>query len=263
MRRLSDKGNMLPGIILVLGLTFTIFLPTMAGTQEGVFHVVEKGQTLFRISLTYRVSMASLMEANRLASPSTLYVGQRLFIPGAKAVLKVKPYRGLTRKERKEAERSLLSEDRPEAEFSKKLELSRSPPYDFTWPLVGPINSPFGPRRRRFHTGIDIGSPHYQEIKATADGEVIYVRRSKKGLGNAVFIRHGEDFSSVYAHLSVIIAREGESVRRGQPIGGVGATGNVTGPHLHFEIRYNNRPVNPRDFLPLTLDELVEELGRR
>lgn len=260
---MSDKGNLLPGIALVLGLTFAIFLSTMAGAKEGVFHVVEKGQTLFRISLTYRVSMASLMEANRLASPSTLYVGQRLFIPGANAVLKVEPYRGLTRKERKEAERSLLSEDRPEAEFPKKLEASRRPLYDFIWPIVGPINSPYGPRRGRLHTGIDIGSSRYQEVKATADGEVIYVRRSKKGLGNAVFVRHGEGFSSVYAHLSLIIVQEGESVRQGQPIGGVGATGNVTGPHLHFEIRYKDRPVNPRDFLPLTLDELVEELGRR
>lgn len=263
MRQLSDKGNMLSGITLILALTFTVFPSTMTKAQEGAYHVVEKGQTLFRISLTYRVPIASLMEVNRLASPSTIYVGQRLFIPGAKTALKVEPYRPLTEEERGAAERS-LSEEGPEAEApSKPGIVLPKPSYDFAWPLIGPINSPYGPRRGRLHTGIDIGSPHYQEVVAAADGEVIYVRRSKSGLGNAVFIRHGEYFSTVYAHLSVVIAQEGESVRQGQPIGGVGATGKATGPHLHFEVRYKDRTLNPRDLLPLTLDELVEQLGNR
>jgi murein DD-endopeptidase MepM/ murein hydrolase activator NlpD len=133
---------------------------------------------------------------------------------------------------------------------------------DFVWPIHGPINSPFGPRNGRLHAGIDIGSPHYQEVVAAADAEVIYANDTRGPLGKAVVLQHGRGLRTVYAHLSIIVAREKDAVRQGQAIGGVGDTGRATGPHLHFEIRQNGVPVNPEDYLPATIDELMRDLSK-
>ena len=230
---------------------------------RGVTHVVEAGQTLFRISQAYQVKVGVLMEANHLKPSTRLKIGQRLVIPGAKAVKKVEASRPLTTEEREVLERSLADEvvapppptEPPRPRVKTDAEL--------VWPLVGPINSPFGPRWGKFHAGIDIGSPHYQEIVAALDGEVIYADATKGGLGKAVVLQHGNGLRTVYAHLSIIIAHEGDTIRQGQAIGGVGDTGRATGPHLHFEVRKNGAALNPEEYLPATIDDLVRDLSER
>lgn len=233
---------------------------------NGVRHVVQQGQTLFRISQAYDVKVATLLEANRLRPSVPLRVGQRLFIPGAKAVKPV------------EASRLLTTEERALLETSLREEMALPPPSpptmppppmaprvrtdaEFVWPIHGPINSPFGPRNGRLHAGIDIGSPHYQEVVAAADAEVIYANDTRGPLGKAVVLQHGRGMRTVYAHLSIIIARERDTVRQAQPIGGVGDTGRATGPHLHFEIRQDGVARNPEEYLPATIDELVRDLS--
>jgi murein DD-endopeptidase MepM/ murein hydrolase activator NlpD len=229
---------------------------------KGITHVVQRGQTLFRISQAYRISVASLLAANRLKSSDALRVGQKLFIPGANSVKTVESYQPLTRQEREALETS-LQEERPAAPPSVEPPRPRvRTDATLIWPLVGPINSPFGPRWGRFHAGIDIGSPSYQEVVAAADGEVIYAADTRGGLGKAVVLQHDAGLRTVYAHLSVIIAREAQTVRQGQPIGGVGDTGHATGPHLHFEVRRNGAPVDPMDYLPATIEDLVHELSK-
>jgi murein DD-endopeptidase MepM/ murein hydrolase activator NlpD len=256
--------------------------PAEAGAARrkpgGVVHVVGPGQTLFRISQAYRVPVATLVAANRLPAAGPLRAGQRLVIPGATKRLAVEPYRPMSREERQRLERSLAEADEAEQAGPETALPSVAPPPgtprppassppaaapDFLWPITGPLTSPFGPRAGRLHAGIDIGSPHYQEVRAAADGEVIFVRDGGPGLGTAVVLRHGAGYTTVYGHLSIRIAREAESVRRGQAIGGVGATGNASGPHLHFEIRRGGRPVDPLSLLPPTLDQLVEGLASR
>jgi lipoprotein NlpD len=231
---------------------------------KGITHVVEQGQTLFRISQSYGVSVASLTEANRLKPSQPLKVGQRLLVPGAKAVRKVEPFRPLTTEERTVLERSLREElmlpSPPTATVPPPRPRVRTDA-DFVWPIQGRINSPFGPRNGRLHAGIDIGSPHYQEVVAAADAEVIYANDTRGPLGKAVVLQHGRGMRTVYAHLSIIIARERDTVRQGQAIGGVGDTGRATGPHLHFEIWQNGIPLNPEDYLPATIDELVKDLS--
>jgi murein DD-endopeptidase MepM/ murein hydrolase activator NlpD len=225
--------------------------------------VVQKGQTLFRISQAYQVSVASLMEVNQLKASTPLKVGQRLFIPGAKGVKKVGVSPSLTVEERLTLEQSLEEEvtaPPPPAEPPRARVRTDA---DFLWPIVGPLNSPFGPRWGKFHAGIDIGSPHYQEVVAAADGEVIYANETRGGLGKAIVLQHGRGLRTVYAHLSIIIARDGDTVRQGQAIGGVGETGRASGPHLHFEVRKNGVPVNPEEYLPATIDELVRDLQRQ
>jgi murein DD-endopeptidase MepM/ murein hydrolase activator NlpD len=241
--------------------------PRTASPQKpkGVTHVVQQGQTLFRISQAYDVTVALLIEANRLKPSAPLKVGQRLFIPGAAAVKKVEAYRQLTTEERAALERSLREDltlppsptTAPPAPPQPRVKTDAQ----FAWPIHGPINSPFGPRNGRLHAGIDIGSPSYQEVVAAADAEVIYANDTKGPLGKAVVLQHGRGMRTVYAHLSIIIARERDTIRQGQAIGGVGETGRATGPHLHFEIRQNGVPRNPQEYLPATIDELMRDLS--
>lgn len=278
-RRASPRGieappirrvRVLLSLLILLGL-FTS--PAASALQKrgkppakpkGLAHIVEPGQTLFRISQAYQVKVSVLMEANRLTPSTPLKVGQRLFIPGAKSVKKVEAYRPLTTQEREVLERSLSEEAVPPPPSTEPPRPRVKTDAELLWPIVGPINSPFGPRRGKFHAGIDIGSPQYQKVMAALDGEVIYADATKGPLGMAVVLQHGNGLRTVYAHLSIIIVtQEGGTVRQGQAIGGVGDTGRATGPHLHFEVRKNGVALNPEEYLPATIDELLRDLSQR
>ncbi len=258
---------------LLIALFFLLSAPAYGASLEkrdGVYHPVAKGVTLYRISQAYKVPIAKLMEANKLSSPSALRMGQKLFIPGAKVVLPVEPYVPLSPSEKKKLEQSLGAGEPPPppTEGSRERQDSEKPPWrgkelDVIWPIQGKINSPFGPRGKSHHDGIDISSPSYQEVKAAMDGEVILARRTRTGYGKVVILGHDQGFSTIYGHLNVIIAKEGEAVRQGQSIGGVGSTGRSTGPHLHFELRHKGRPLDPLPLLPLTIEELLEKASKK
>ncbi|NNE73233.1 MAG: peptidoglycan DD-metalloendopeptidase family protein [Acidimicrobiales bacterium] len=125
----------------------------------------------------------------------------------------------------------------------------------WTWPTSGGIGSGFGPRFHpilrinRLHAGLDIGGAHGNAIWAAADGTVISAGWSG-GYGNRVVINHGGGITTVYAHMSSIAISNGARVEAGDVIGAVGSTGLSTGPHLHFEVRSNGVPVDPRPYLP-------------
>ena len=106
-----------------------------------------------------------------------------------------------------------------------------------------PING--GPA---FHAGLDFKGPTGAPIYAAARGKIVFAGRHA-GYGNSVEIDHGNGLRTRYAHMSAFRARVGESVRAGQLIGAVGSTGRSTGPHLHFEVRLNGQPINPRPLL--------------
>ena len=124
----------------------------------------------------------------------------------------------------------------------------------FDWPVRGPMASPFGNRihpilkRKILHAGIDIASPNGTAVKTAAPGEVIY-NGWLRGYGRVVVVDHGRGFSTLYAHLSASLVKEGQVVRDGATIARVGKTGNVTGYHLHFEVRQYGTPVNPIKYL--------------
>ncbi len=128
----------------------------------------------------------------------------------------------------------------------------------FIRPISGPITSPFGYRihpifkSRIFHSGIDIGGPNGGAIKASNSGKVIY-SGWYGGYGKVVILDHGvingRPITTLYAHMSSIAVSNGQHVVKGQTVGREGSTGYSTGPHCHFEVRENGKPVNPFNYI--------------
>ena len=117
------------------------------------------------------------------------------------------------------------------------------------WPLRGSVTSEFGPRWGGFHPGIDISNPTGTPIHAAKAGQVVYAGW-ESGYGNFVLIAHGAGVATGYAHQSQIAVSQGQTVAQGEVIGYVGSTGDSTGPHLHFEVRVDGSPQNPRSYVP-------------
>ena len=133
--------------------------------------------------------------------------------------------------------------------------------YRFIWPEPqGQISQGFGPSTYpfeppyggypHFHTGMDMVEPFGSPIYAVDDGLVALVGSSNQGYGNYVVIAHSGGLDTLYGHLSAALVSVGQQVTQGQAIGMEGSTGNSTGPHLHFELRINQRPVDPTPYFP-------------
>jgi len=209
------------------------------GATGGVVHVVRRGENLYRISRYYGVPVQRIARANGIDDARSLEVGQRLRIPGAR---------------RPPPSQALLppSDDVAPATLTNP-NLAPGPPDGqrprFSWPIHGVLTSPFGWRWHHLHEGIDIAAPPGTPVHAAAPGRVIYSGRLG-GYGNVVIVQHRDDYASVYAHNRRNRVRKGASVQRGQVLAYVGQTGDATGPHLHFEIRWDEHPENPLRFLP-------------
>ena len=121
------------------------------------------------------------------------------------------------------------------------------------FPSNGRISSPFGFRihpklgYRRMHTGMDFAASYGSPIRAADSGTVIFAGWYG-GYGYAVIINHGKGITTLYGHSSKLYVSAGEAVKRGQAIAAIGSTGLSTGPHLHFEVRKNGKPVNPANY---------------
>ena len=136
-----------------------------------------------------------------------------------------------------------------------ELRISRARVTPNIWPLKGSVLSPFGPRRdpfgegAEFHEGVDISGAYGAPVRATADGLVIFSAQ-QSDYGNLIIIDHGNQITTRFGHLSRFQVKAGGAVKKGDVVGFVGMTGRTTGPHLHYEVRLNDRPVNPRGYLP-------------
>jgi murein DD-endopeptidase MepM/ murein hydrolase activator NlpD len=123
------------------------------------------------------------------------------------------------------------------------------------WPLKGRVSSHFGGRLDPFtgaadvHLGLDISGMYGAPVRSPADGLVIFAGR-KSDYGNLIIIDHGNGVTTRLGHLSRFQVKVGRTVSKGEIVGNVGMTGRTTGPHLHYEVRVNDRPVNPRGYLP-------------
>lgn len=121
-------------------------------------------------------------------------------------------------------------------------------------PVRGILTDGFGGRRDPFtgerasHSAVDISTDHGQPVHAPADGVVVKAEWAN-GYGNVVYISHGYGYSTRYGHLSKFNVKPGQLIQRNDVVGYVGSTGRSTGPHLHYEVRVNNNPVNPLEYI--------------
>jgi len=201
-------------------------------SRDGIHHTVRAGETLWRISKTYGVSVSEVVQANDLES-YIIQPGQKLLIPGVS--------------EKREVPKALPDTG------GNALDA------DLAWPLAGrgrgSVTSGFGPRRHpirkteNFHKGIDIDGAREERVLAAAAGEIVFAGKMT-GYGTVVMIDHGNRLITVYAHLSRAAVKLENRVTTGQTIGYVGTSGTSTGSHLHFEVRHRGRAVDPLNYLP-------------
>ena len=214
-------------------LSILLLLAACATRPQGVHHVVQRGENLFRIGKAYGVPYRELARVNGIADASRIHVGQRIFVPRATRGLRV----------------DIIT---PESTASGSATVPASPPArgELAWPTrEGSLSSRFGPRNGSIHDGIDIAAPEGTTVFAARAGRVIYSDRIP-GYGNIVILDHGRGLTTVYAHNSRNDVREGDHVSQGQPIARVGRTGRTTGANLHFEVRVGNVARDPLPYLP-------------
>jgi len=232
-------------VSLLSGCQILKNLDFLRSNQKGVYHTVQKGQTLYFIASAYDVEINRLKRINGIYNPSNLQIGARLWIPGTWKVLNLDTNidkQALTEKRRKRNKKLNKKEI-----TNKNIKAIKG---FLIWPLKGQLTSRFGSRNGRHHDGIDIGARKGTPIVAAAGGKIMFSGWGPTGYGLMLIIKHKSNLTTVYAHNSYIHVHKNQMVKQGQRIASVGSTGRSTGPHLHFEIRNDSSPMNPLNYLP-------------
>lgn len=208
-------------------------------------HVVAPGETLYSIALKYDLEYEKLARANRLESDYSIRPGQVL-------TLNVESYEALSEQRSEPSKISTVSSERsikrsPGREEGE-TEVEKSALIAWEWPVQGKVLEVFS-GKDGLNKGIDIRGDLGEPVKTAAEGEVVYSGSGLRGYGNLIIVKHSESYLSAYAHNRIILVREGQKVKAGQKIAEVGFSGtNVA--KLHFEIRFNGKPVDPLRYLP-------------
>lgn len=186
--------------------------------RDGLLYTVKDNEDIAEIAERYEIPLARVFKVNKIEDSKPITNGEEIFLPGAKYTLeeKIKMY-GLS--------------------FLTPLTIYR------LTSMYGYRNDPFN-KSKAMHKGIDMAAPTGTPVSAAKGGNVSFAGYSE-GYGLLIIISHPAGYKTYYGHLSKIHVKEGQKIAMGQHIGNVGATGRVTGPHLHFEIRIDGTPVNP------------------
>jgi murein DD-endopeptidase MepM/ murein hydrolase activator NlpD len=211
------------------------------------YHVVATGETGIGIARAYALSWSKIVEANALAEPFTLRVGQKLLLPGQIASANVPP----TPEARAAAFQigidDLVTGSEPAklATGASRITPAAPAPARFAWPLTGALTSRFGPQGSgRINQGIDIAATAGAGIRAASPGTVAYVGSGVPGYGGLILVRHDGSWISAYGRVVSANVTKGDIVKSGQTLGKSG------GEPLHFELRRERVPVDPVKYLP-------------
>jgi len=240
---------------------------------------VKPGETIYSLARHYRLTPMAIAKANNVGLDHRVKVGDRIVIPGQTSAVPrlAAPAPAVQPKSAQPARQIAAKPEikpavKPQA--PPKVAQNDSPPsahivapaadplpeptatgttgnsVNLRWPVRGKVIQAFGPKSSGGQNdGINVSVPEGTPIKAAEDGVVAYAGNELKGYGNLVLVRHSNGFVTAYAHASELGVKKGETIKRGQVIGKAGATGNVTGPQLHFEVRKGATPVDPMQYL--------------
>jgi murein DD-endopeptidase MepM/ murein hydrolase activator NlpD len=223
--------------------------------QEKVAHISATLDRVERFDAKLRTAVTQLQDPERNlaigpvgnAEPEAAIPGPA---PAAEANLTALP--GKLSSLQTEASRQEQSLRELQEYFDDQRSLLASTPS--IWPTRGWVTSDFGTRidpytaERKMHQGMDIATPHGQTVYTPSDGTVVFIG-SEGGYGKVLVIDHGYGVKTRYGHLSEVTVHLGDRVKRGDRVANVGNTGRSTGPHLHYEVRVNGIPENPRKFI--------------
>jgi len=232
---MDDSGTVIPGQGLYI-------LP-----MDGIYYTVQDGDTLSSISEKYKSDQSEIEKWNDFSSEG-LSLGRKIILPGGTVPPPPKPVVTAPTTDNSSSSYS-NSYYSPEPDYGAS---SAGGSGQFSWPTSGIfISQYFGATDfNPWHTGIDLDSRSGWDIFASDGGTVVLAEWGwGGGYGNHIIIDHGNGYQTLYGHLSNLDVSVGQTVSKGQRIGTMGSTGWSTGPHLHFEIRYNGTFLNPLNFL--------------
>jgi lipoprotein NlpD len=221
----------------------------------GVWHEVASGETARSIADEYGADPAVVAELNDLPPNAAITDRQEVFVPTAKGG-KV-PGTGATPiapKPPATGEASIAPKPPAKADLVK-ASCDPASGKCLEWPARGKLASTFGAHGGAQHDGIDITAPKGTAVVAAEAGRVVYSGDGIKGYGNMILIRHEGGLITVYAHNDVNDVKDGDTVARGQKIAAMGQSGTATAPHLHFEVREGENPLDPLRYLPRQEDD--------
>jgi len=247
-------------LALLIAVTVVIAL---AACHSGVYHTVEPGQTLFRISRTYGVDSDYLARINNISDPTQLRAGTRLYIPGANQQRRVEVVTSspvpatTTRTAPAPATPSsppsapVLTPRPPPAPSSPPPAMASIPQKTFSWPLKGSVVRQFRPAAEAgAGRGIEIAAQPGTAVLAAEAGRVIYSGDGVSGYGHLVILQHDNQLFTVYGFNQRNLVSQGAFVSRGDRIALSGTPPAGGEPRLHFEVRSGKEPVNPQLYLP-------------
>lgn len=219
----------------------------------GLYHKVGSGETGIAIARAYGMVWADIVMMNALQPPYTLQVGQNLLLPPAASSEKLPTE--LTPEMRAAAFNldidDIVTGGNPASAFVAVPAAVTGFAGQFTWPVNGAIIGRFGSQGGgRVNDGLNIAAVNGTVVRAAAPGTVVYSGNEIGVFGGLVLVDHGGGWVTAYGHLGSLNVAKGDRVAAGQALGGVGETGYVTQPQLHFEIRQNRKPLDPLTRLP-------------
>lgn len=249
-----------------LWLIALVCLVIASCAAPGIYHVVEPGQTLYRIARAYGVDEAQLAKVNKVSDPTRLEAGQRLYIPGAMLTRQVAvdppkppPAPAVPAPPKKPARgKSAPAPAKPKAAAAKPVPVGtaeaipgpRPAPGTFVWPVRGQVVTEFGTVAGKSSKGIEIAVPHGTPVTAAAAGKVIYSGNGIRGYGNLIILEHADNYFTVYGFNAKNLVAVDSFVGQGDRIALSGGPSGDKSPRLHFEIRKGKTAANPIFYLP-------------
>lgn len=220
--------------------------------RDGIY-VVQPGETLYSIATRHGLKFQDVAAWNGIAEPYNIQSGQRLYLRPPRTQTTVAPSRPASKNPASAGAAAKPKATPPPAAAAASAAAKPPPPpassgLDWRWPVKGQIVGSFVAGEQT-QQGIDIAGKSGQTVAAAADGVVVYSGAGLVGYGELIIIKHNEQWLSAYAHNRRRLVAEGAAVKAGDAVAEMGSTGAVR-DMLHFEIRYNGKPVDPLLYLP-------------